>query len=285
MESKVVASAGTDAPADSTEHAATAHIYLSVVIPAYNERNRLPATLMRALDYLRQQPYGYEVIVADDGSSDDTATVVTEMAAAEAVVHPRPANVPPAVRVLALPHKGKAYAVRRGMLAAQGAIILFSDADFSTPLPEVTKLTVWLEDGYDVAIGSREGQSARRIGEPFYRHVMGRVFNLLVRTMTGQRFKDTQCGFKAFRLAAAHDLFSRLRLYDDTMGEVKGAMVTGFDVEVLFLAQKRGYKVREVPVLWEYGERSKVNPVRDTLRMVRDIVNVRLNDMRGVYTK
>jgi hypothetical protein len=147
----------------------------------------------------------------------------------------------------------------------------------------VEKLIHWLDQGYDVAAGSREGNTAKRFDEPFYRHVMGRVFNKLVQFSTGAKLDDTQCGFKAFRYAACQDLFQRLKLYDDGSKLVKGPMVTGFDVEVLFLARKFGYKTREVPVDWYYVGGSKVNPIRDSIRMVKDIMKVKLNDLRGLY--
>jgi dolichyl-phosphate beta-glucosyltransferase len=147
----------------------------------------------------------------------------------------------------------------------------------------VERLLAFLEDGYDIAIGSREGLGAQRINEPGYRHLMGRVFNLLVRLVAVGGFQDTQCGFKCFRREAAQDLFQRVQLYGAEAGLAKGGMVTGFDVEVLFLALKRGYKVKEVPVQWHYGANTKVNPLLDSARMFMDVLRVRLNDWRGKY--
>ncbi len=259
--------------------ARTDEIFLSVVIPAYNEERRLPATLGTALEWLDRQPYRSEMLVVDDGSEDGTVQVIDQTLKERGDQE----NSACQLQLVANEHRGKGFAVRTGMLRGQGKYILFSDADFSTPLGDVEKLLVWLEQGYDVAIGSREGQDARRYDEPFYRHLMGRVFNLLVRVMTFTRFQDTQCGFKAFTRASAHDLFKGVQLYGEGSRTVKGAMVTGFDVEILFLARKKGYRVREVPVQWYHVAGSKVNPVKDSLRMIRDVVKVRLNDLLGVY--
>ena len=250
------------------------HPYLSIVIPAYNEARRLPATLDYILKYLDRQPYAAEVIVVDDGSTDDTATV------ARALHDPHHR-----IKVIENPHQGKGATVRKGMLAAAGEIVLFSDADLSTPIEEIERLLPWFEKGYDVVIGSREGQGARRYDEPFYRHLMGRVFNTLVRLLTVRGIQDTQCGFKAFRREVARDLFNRMRLYTDGSSEIKGPMVTAFDVEILYLAQRLGYRIREVPVEWHYSNETKVNPLRDSWRNLRDVLTVRWNALRGVYNE
>ena len=247
--------------------------YLTIVIPAYNEARRLPTTLATVWAYLGRQPYRAEVVVVDDGSEDNTAAQVEALSTPETPT-----------RLIRNPHMGKGATVRTGMLAGQGRYILYSDADFSTPIDEIEKLLPWLEDkGYQIAIGSREGQGARRIGEPGYRHLMGRVFNTLVRIIALRQFADTQCGFKCFTHTAAHDLFRQVQLYGEDAEQVKGARVTGFDVEVLYLALKRGYKVREVPVKWIYFSGSKVSPATDSLRLLMDVVKVRLNDLQGKY--
>lgn len=248
--------------------------YLSVVIPAYNEAARLPTSLHKVLAYLEGCDYPYEVLVVDDGSTDATAQAV-EQAASE---HPH-------LELVRNPHRGKGFAVRTGMLKAKGEYILYSDADFSAPIEEVEKLLPYLQKKYHVAMGSREGVGSARYDEPRYRHIMGRVFNTLVRLMALPQFHDTQCGFKAFRKDAAHTLFRNLHLYGDKAGDVKGAMVTGFDVEVLYLALKWNYKVKEVPVRWYYSKSANVSPVRDAYRMFKDISRVRLNDLRGLYKK
>jgi glycosyltransferase involved in cell wall biosynthesis len=265
----------------AVEHQTAAHSeqaghepYLSVVIPAYNEAARLPSTLEKVMTYLSRQPYTYEVVVVDDGSEDHTVSIVEEAATRY-----------PHLTLIRNPHRGKGYAVRSGMLAAHGRFILYSDADLSAPIEEVEKLLPYLQSKYDVAIGSREGVGARRYDEPFYRHLMGRVFNTIVRLVALPRFNDTQCGFKAFRKEAAHTLFRSLHLYGDNAADVKGAMVTGFDVEVLYLALKWGYRVKEVPVSWYYSKGKNVNPLKDSYRMLKDIITVRLNDLRGVYAR
>jgi dolichyl-phosphate beta-glucosyltransferase len=247
---------------------------LSVVIPAYNEASRLPSTLDKVLSYLDSREYRYELIVVDDGSTDKTAAIAEKAAASN-----------PSLQVMRNPHKGKGYAVRTGMLKAQGRYILYSDADLSAPIEEIEKLLPYLEGKYDAAIGSREGLGAARYDEPTYRHLMGRVFNTFVRLVALPQFNDTQCGFKAFRKETAHNLFRGLRLYGEKAGDVKGAMVTGFDVEVLYLALKWGYKVKEVPIRWYYSKGANVNPIKDTYRMLKDITKVRLNDVRGMYRR
>lgn len=246
--------------------------YLSIIIPAYNEERRLPATLDQILVFVDRQASGCEVIIADDGSTDTTGAIAEQVAARRSDV-----------RVLRLDHRGKGYAVRQGMLAGRGEYLLFSDADLAVPIEEWPKLERALAAGYDVVIGSREGIGARREGEPWYRHVMGRVFNLIVQVVAVGGIQDTQCGFKAMTRNAARDLFSRVRLYGDDARPVSGAAVTAFDVEVLFLARRRGYRIYEVPVLWRYGTETKVDPLRDSLRNLRDVLAVRWNMLRGRY--
>jgi dolichyl-phosphate beta-glucosyltransferase len=246
--------------------------FLSVVVPAYNEERRLPDTLAQILIYLDRQPYRFELIVADDGSTDGTAALVEELAARRA-----------AVRLLQLDHRGKGFAVRAGALAAHGEYVLLCDADLATPIEEWEKLYRQFADGYAVVIGSREGFGARRLGEPGYRHIMGRVFNFIVRAVAVQGIQDTQCGFKALRQPAAIDLFRRVQIYGDDAPPIRGAAVTAYDVELLFLARKRGYRIAEVPVLWRYGIETKVNPLRDSLRNLRDVLRVRWYALRGRY--
>jgi len=246
--------------------------YLSVVIPAYNEASRLPATIGKVMGYLEGLDYPYEVLVVDDGSTDATPRLAEQAAQ-------KHQNL----RLVRNPHRGKGFAVRTGMLQAKGRYILYSDADLSAPIEEVEKLLPYLEKKYHIAMGSREGVGSARYDEPQYRHLMGRVFNTLVRLMALPQFRDTQCGFKAFRKDAAHALFRNLHLYGDNAGDVKGAMVTGFDVEVLYLALKWNYKIKEVPVRWYYSKSTNVSPLKDAYRMFRDITKVRVNDLRGMY--
>jgi glycosyltransferase involved in cell wall biosynthesis len=245
------------------------------VIPAYEEANRLRSTLDRVEKFLREPPRApMEVVLVDDGSRDATLSIMREFAGSR-----------PDVQVVANAHRGKAFAVRSGMLAARGAVVYFSDADLSTPLAETARLLRALERGASVAIGSREGTGARRQEEPFYRHLMGRGFNFLVQFLLVPGVRDTQCGFKMFSRQAARAIFSRLKRYGPDAPVIQGPMVTAFDVEVLFLARKLGFKIAEVPVFWKHEVGSKVRPVVDSLRMARDIALVRWNEARGAYAR
>lgn len=235
--------------------------FVSLVVPAYNEQGRLPAALVKLREYLTRQSFSYEVLVVDDGSRDGTATLV-EQAMADF----------PGLRLLREPHRGKGHTVRQGMLAAQGRYVMFCDADFSMPVEEVPRFPEALQGPFDIAIGSREVKGARRIGEPKHRHLMGRVFNLIVRVLAVPGLQDTQCGFKCFTREAAQKVF-RLQVIDGF----------GFDVEVLYVARKLGIGITEVPISWYYSPSSRVDPVRDTLRMLNDVLQVRSNDRRGLY--
>ena len=245
---------------------------LSIVVPAYNEQQRLPATLQVMLAFVAAHQIDAEILVVDDGSTDATVVTVEPLQ----VHHPQ-------LRVIRNDHRGKGYAVRTGALAACGTYVLLCDADLAVPLAEWFKLHRYLNNGYHVAIGSREGVGARRLGEPWYRHVMGRVFNFAVRLIAIGGIQDTQCGFKGFHRAVAHDLFNRVQLYGANAKQVRGATVTAFDVEVLFLARKRGYRIKEVPVESYYGTETKVDPLRDSWRNFRDVLRVRWNALRGRY--
>lgn len=242
--------------------------FLSIVIPAYNEEQRLPHTLMCISDYLSRHSYRAEIIVVDDGSTDNTVHLAEEW-------HD--------VRVVQCDHRGKGFAVRAGVFDASGEYILLCDADLAVPIEEWEKLLHLLLEGYDVVIGSREGIGARRINEPWYRHMMGRIFNIIVRSVALGGIQDTQCGFKALRQAVALDLFQRVRIYGEDAPTLQGAAVTAYDVELLFLARRQSYQIAEVPVVWHYGTETKVDPLRDSLRNLRDVLQVRLNDWRGLY--
>lgn len=245
---------------------------ITIVVPAYNEQRRLPATLTSIIAFVTTQQYEAEIIVVDDGSTDGTVEQVADAQMSY-----------PQLRIVRNPHRGKGYAVRTGMLLAQGRYVLFTDADLAVPMSEWSKLEPLLEAGSEVVIGTREGLGARRIGEPRYRHFMGRVFNLIVRLVALGGIQDTQCGFKAFQREAAQRIFESVQLYGADARPVSGAAVTAFDVEVLFLARKFGYRIREVPVTWQYGEETKVDPLRDSWRNFSDVLRVRWNDLRGRY--
>jgi glycosyltransferase involved in cell wall biosynthesis len=234
---------------------------LSLVIPAYNEESRLPATLRRISDALEAYGEPYEVLVVVNGSTDRTADVVKAASL-------RDSNI----RLIVTPLAGKGRAVKIGITESQGERIAFADADLSTPIEEVIGLTEKLDGRHQVVIASREGSGARRVGEPYVRHLMGRVFNLLVQALAVRGIQDTQCGFKAFTRQCADDVFKRQ--------QINGF---GFDVEVLYVARKLGYGIQEVPVTWAYAASSRVDPLRDTIRMFRDVLAVRWNDLRGLY--
>ena len=244
---------------------------LSLIIPAYNEELRLQHTLDQIQAYLLQQQYESELIISDDGSTDGTLAIATTFA-----------NHHDAVRVISIPHAGKAAAIRAGITAARGDVIAFTDADLATPIEYLGEFLVAIDSGADVVIGSREGSKATRVGEPAYRHIMGRVFNRIVQTAVLPGIDDTQCGFKAFTRFAATEINRRARLYTDP-SEIAGARVTAFDVEMLAIAKHLNMEIREVPVVWTYGENSKVNPISDTLHNLSDIGRVKLNSLRGRY--
>lgn len=246
--------------------------HLTVVIPAYNEAARLPGTLEGMVAYFQEQSYTWQICVVDDGSADETLALARDWAGRE-----------PRLRVLANDHRGKAYAVRTGILAAQGEFVAFSDADLSVPISEIERLLTALGSGADVAFGSREGPGAHRYGEPAYRHLMGRVYNLLYRSILLPGISDSQCGFKAFRTDVAHDLFQRMRVYGADAQPIKGGMVTGFDTELLFLARRCGYRLDEVGVDWYYGKASKVRPLHDTVRMIADLFKILGYSRAGRY--
>ena len=235
----------------------------SLIIPAYNESARLGATLERVLAYVHAQGWDAEVIVVNDGSRDNTAEIVKSFAAKD-----------PILRLVENPgNRGKGYSVRNGMLNARGEIVLFSDADLSSPIEEASKLLAALDQGADIAIGSRwlrsETQTQR---QPLHRQLFGRIFNLLLRLTLGLKFKDTQCGFKAFKQSAARAIFPLQKIER-----------WGFDPEILFLARKFGFKVKEIPVVWGHSGGTRINPLVDGARMFQEMLRVRWYDLTGKY--
>ena len=245
--------------------------YLSVVIPAYNEEpNFKKGTIDQVPKYLEKQNYTCEILIVDDGSEDNTA----KLAADFAKKHQN-------IKVINNPHQGKAETVKVGVMTANGKYILFTDFDQATPISEIEKLLPFFPK-YDIVIGSRQLSGAKREKEPFYRHLMGLGFNLVVQTLAVRGIWDTQAGFKCFKGDVAKKLFEKLKVYGKGK-KVKGALVTAFDVELLFLAKKHGYKIKEVPIIWHHVSTSRVSPIKDSLRMLRDVIKVRLNDFRGIY--
>jgi glycosyltransferase involved in cell wall biosynthesis len=239
---------------------------LSIIIPAFNEERRLPESLERIQAYLAARALRAEVIVVDDGSTDATARVVAENAERY-----------PQVRLVSNGRNhGKGYSVRHGMMEARGDIALFTDADLSAPIEEADKLLAALREGdSDGAIGSRAvDRSLIEIHESPFRELAGIVFNWIVRAVAGVRFADTQCGFKAFRRERARIVFEQQR----TEG-------FGFDPEILFLAQRNGLRVVEIPVRWAYNPATKVHVFSDSVRMFRDVLAIRWNALRGRYPR
>ena len=234
---------------------------LSVVIPAFNESARIIGTLDELARYLGEQEYTSEVLVVDDGSADDTAELVRRWSADRSNTF-----------VIGIPHAGKGWAVRAGMLAARGSYRFMCDADMAMPVHWVGAFMERMEAGLDIVIGSREAAGARRFDEPAYRHLMGRVFNGVVRLLAVRGFQDTQCGFKCFRAEVADQLFRLQR----TRG-------MGFDVEILFLAVKRGFSIEEMPIDWYHQDISKVRPGVDTIDMLKDTIVIRLRDLARKY--
>ena len=235
----------------------------SIVIPAYNESTRLGATLEKVLAYVHAQAWDAEVIVVNDGSRDNTADIVRSFAVNDPMLHlvENPGN------------HGKGYSVRNGMLHARGRIVLFSDADLSSPIEEAPKLFQALANGADIAIGSRwlraETQTQR---QPLHRQLVGRIFNLLLRMTLGLQFKDTQCGFKAFKRPAVEAIFPLQKIER-----------WGFDPEILFLAREFGFKVQEVSVAWGHSGDTRINPLVDGFRMFQEMLHIRWNDLTGKY--
>jgi len=236
---------------------------LSLIIPAYNEGERLPATLPPVIDFLDAQPYAAELIIVNNNSRDDTRAVALQFAATR-----------PYIRVLDEMTQGKGAAVRAGMLAAEGEYLFMADADFSMPIEEIAKFLPPQLSQYDVAIGSREVPGAVRYNEPAYRHFMGRVFTFYVKVLAIPGFEDTQCGFKCFRREVARDILPQQTIDG-----------WAFDVELLFIALRRGYHVVEVPVHWYFGENSRVSPVRDSINMIREVLRIRINGWAGRYDR
>jgi glycosyltransferase involved in cell wall biosynthesis len=238
-----------------------AYPLLSIIIPALNEAQRLPPTLAKIEAFLETQPFSAEIIIVDNGSKDGTAAFVQTYIK----THPH-------VRLIQLAERGKGRAVKAGMLAAVGDHRFICDADLSMPIDEVVKFLPPHSDGFVINIGTREGPGAQRVGEPAYRHLMGRVNNLIIKVMALPDFEDTQCGFKMFTRTAAEDLFA-----------VQLMNGIGFDVELLFIAKKRGYSIREVPITWYFDPDSRMRLVQDSLNMLREIWQIRQNWKKGLY--
>lgn len=235
--------------------------FLSIIIPAYNEESRLPNTLEQALRFIQAQPYSSEVLIVENGSQDRTSEVVQDFIQGQT-----------GFRLLHEAQRGKGLAVRRGMFEARGAYRFMCDADLSMPIDEINRFLPPALEDYDIAIASREAPGSIRYDEPLYRHLGGRAINLMIRLLALPGLHDTQCGFKCFRASVIEDLFRRQTL-------------TGwsFDIELLFVARRRKYKIVEVPIPWYFNPESKLNVVLDALRMGTDILSIHRNVWQGKY--
>ena len=236
----------------------------SIVIPAYNESARIGATLHEVVNCVRERGWDAEVIVVNDGSTDDTSRLVLDFALTA-----------PEVRLIENPgNRGKGYSVRNGLLQARGEIVMFTDADLSAPIAEAERLFAAIRSGADIAIGSRWLESGRQTHrQPLYRQFFGRCFNLITRTVMGLKFADTQCGFKAFTRAAAQTVF-----------QLQTIERWGFDPEILFIAIKRHLRIDEVSVSWGHDARSRMSYLRDGMHMLREMAIIRWNALLGRYS-
>jgi len=239
------------------------HPFLSIIIPAHNEEDRLPKTLEQVFGFLQNQSYPSEVIVVENGSTDFTYEVARDFSQQ----HPN-------LRVLRETLRGKGLAVRKGMLAAEGGYRFMCDADLSMPIAEVNRFIPPALKNFDIAIASREAAGAFRYDEPGYRHWGGRGVNLLIRLFAIPGLRDTQCGFKMFRAPIAEDLFGHQRLIN-----------WSFDIELLYIARLRGYRIVELPIPWYFNPETKLNPFKDAIRMGLDILTIHRNARRGVYDR
>ena len=236
-------------------------IKLSVVLPAFNEERRIGSTLDGIHNYLRAQNFEFEIVLVDDGSRDDTVQI------AESWAHDTDV-----LRILKLPHRGKGFAVKEGMLRARGNLRLMCDVDMSMPVEYIERFVDKMSEGYDVVIGSREVDGSVIIGEPLHRHMMGRIFNQYVRMMLISDFRDTQCGFKCFTDEAADKLFRLQR--------IKG---WGFDVEILIAARAQNMKVLEMPLEWHHDPDTKVRLFSSALEMIKDMLMIKYRSLMGRY--
>jgi dolichyl-phosphate beta-glucosyltransferase len=250
-------------------------VFLSVVIPSYDEMANLQkGVLGKVANFLNKKKWKYEVIIVDDGSKDGSVEFVEEFVKEH-----------PYFKLIKNSHLGKAGAVTAGVLASVGEHILFTDMDQATPIEEIDKLLPYFDSSsgeYDIVIGSRKSQ---RRGAPWTRHLMANGMIFLRSSIVGiSNISDTQCGFKMFRRETAFKLFKMIKKLHNNFQEVSGSTVSaGFDVELLHLAEKMGYTIKEVPVNWLYVETRRVSPLRDSIEGFLDLLKIKLNDMRGEY--
>ena len=234
--------------------------FFSIIIPAHNEQNRLPGTLDQILQFLQQQTFTSEVIVVENGSADRTYEIAHQFAKEHANLY------------VTQSEKGKGAAVQHGMLQAKGEYRFMCDADLSMPVKEIVKFIPPQLENFDIAIASREAKGALRYNEPSYRHLGGRGINFIIQTLILPGLNDTQCGFKCFRADVVEDIFRRQTLHG-----------WSFDIELLYIARRHGYRIVEIPIHWYHFSDSKVRALRDSVHMVQDIFRIRANARRGLY--
>jgi len=229
-------------------------VFISVIIPAYNEEARIVATFRKIKSYLNRQNYSHEIIIVDDGSDDRTGELVKGLIKNDNQIS----------YLRNLRNMGKGYSVKCGVLKARGDYIMFSDADLSVPIEEIEKLFKWLREGFHIAIGSRGLPESKIIVRQFWvRQVMGKIFNFLIRRIAVRDIRDTQCGFKCFKKGVADRLFQNQKLNGFS-----------FDVEILYLAQKAGYRIKEVPIVWSNSTGTKVHIIKDAIKMFFDLIRI-----------
>lgn len=248
-------------------------IFLSVVIPSYDEMTNLQkGVLDKISSFLSRKKYSYEVIIVDDGSKDGSIEFVGKFLKANLNF-----------KLIKNLHLGKGGAVTTGVLAASGEYILFTDMDQATPIEEIDRLLPYFDEGYDIVIGSR---NSRRKGSPWTRLLMARAMMFLRTLIVGiSNISDTQCGFKVFQHEIARKIFTKIHSLHHNFSEVSGSNVSaGFDVELLYLAEKMGYNIKEVPVNWLYVETRRVSPIKDSIAGFMDLIKIKINDIKGAYS-
>ena len=242
--------------------------YLSIIIPAYKEAGNINSGVLEEVyKHMKKQDYSWEILIVDDGSPDDTAKLAEDFALGKKNVS-----------VMREPHRGKGGTVIAGVLAAKGDVVLFTDMDQATPIKEIEKILPMFKKDYDIVIGSRAG----RKGAPLSRKIMAYGFMILRTLILRLPYKDTQCGFKALTREAASGIFTRMKIFSSKASKSAG-VTAGFDLEMLYLARKLGFKVSEVPVEWEHKGSVRVSPIKDSWQGLRDLIKVRANALRGMY--
>jgi dolichyl-phosphate beta-glucosyltransferase len=248
---------------------------VSIVIPAYNELVNFKAGVLKQIStYLNKKNLDWEVIIVDDGSTDGSNHLIKKFVSTQKNWH-----------FIQNLHRGKTNTIKTGVFKSKNPLTLFTDFDQSTPISEVEKLLPFTSKGFKIVIGSREVKGSFRKKEPWYRHLMGKGFNFGVQLIAVRGIHDTQCGFKVFDTMIAKQLFNDLKVYQLKSKPEKHAFTGAFDVELLFIANKRKIKIAEVPIHWKHATTARISPIRDSIRMAFDVIKIRLVDMIGGYKK